>query len=145
MARNNDQRPLVFLDTNVLVEYLRGGVPESHLLSDKMLQRFRFAINPVVLSELLLAADTQRNSGKLQHIQDSLKILPINDAELSLLADRLRRLRNGVAHSNDILIFSSAANCDYLLTRDEAFKKLQEAERPVILTTEEFLQEAEHA
>lgn len=141
---NNERRPLVFLDTNVLMEYLRGKPLESRLLSDQMLQRYRFAVNPVVLSELLLAAERQHNADKdrLEHIQEFLKILPIRNDEL--LSETIRTLRNKVVHSNDFLIYSSAAECDYLLTRDVEFKNFQKADRPIILTTEEFLEQVEH-
>ena len=144
MNRNNDSRPTVFLDTNVLMQYLRGSSSESRLLSDRMLKRFRFAINPVVLSELLLAADAPNNVDRLRHIRESVNILPINDAELLLLSDKLHDMRNKVMHSNEFLIYSSAADCDYLLTEDNDFKNLADTEKPVILTTEEFLQQAEY-
>lgn len=148
MAQNNhnDRRPLVFLDSNILMEYLRGKPLESRLLSEQMLERYRFAVNPVVLSELLLAAGHHNNTDKdkLGHIQEFLKILPVNDAELLLLRNKIRKLRNRAAHSNALLIYSSAAECDYLLTQDDSFKDLQESKRPVILTTEEFLEQAEH-
>ena len=119
---------------------------ESRLLSDPMLKRYRFAVNPVVLSELLLAADHHNNTdkNKLEHIQEFLQILPINDAEFHLLLDKIRKLRNRASHSNDLLIYSSAAECDYLLTEDDSFKNLQETKRPIILTTQEFLEQAEH-
>ncbi|PYP93285.1 MAG: PIN domain nuclease [Candidatus Angelobacter sp. Gp1-AA117] len=143
---NNERRPLVFLDTNVLMEYLRGKPLESRLLSDQMLKQYRFAVNPVVLSELLLAAGHQNNTdkNKLEHIQEFLQVLPVNNAELHLLLDKIQTLRNRAAHSNDLLIYSSAAECDYLLTKDDSFKNLQETERPIILTTQEFLEQAEH-
>ena len=143
---NNERRPLVFLDTNVLMEYLRGKPLESRLLSDQMLKQYRFAVNPVVLSELLLAAGHQNNTdkNKLEHIQECLQVLPVNNDELNLLLEKIRTPRNRDAHSNDLLIYSSAAECDYLLTKDDSFKNLQETERPIILTTQEFLEQAEH-
>jgi predicted nucleic acid-binding protein len=145
MSQNHDPRPTVFLDTSVLMHYLRGGSPESRLLSDRMLKRFRFAVNPVVLSEVLLAADASRNAAKLEQIREAVQILPINDAELTLLSDRLRRVRNRAIHTNDFLIYSSAVECDYLLTEDKDFKTLATGDRPAILTTSEFLERAEHS
>lgn len=143
MARNHDKRPLVFLDTNVLMHYLRGHSPESQLLSDPMRRRFRFAVNPVVLSELLLAGDAQSHAEKLENLQKSLSILPINQTELLMLSDKLREVRNKAVHSNDLLIYSSAADCDYLVTQDKGFEDLADSEKPVILTPEQFLQQAE--
>ena len=145
MSQNHDSRPSVFLDTSVLMQYLRGASPESLLLSDRMLKRFRFAINPVVLSEVLLAADASRNATKLEQIREAIQILPINDTELNLLSDSLARVRNRAIHTNDLLIYSTAIECDYLLTEDEDFKVLANGDRPVILTTAEFLQQAERS
>lgn len=144
MTGKNDLRPRVFLDTSVLMQYLRGGPPESRLLSDQMLKRFSFAVNPVVLSELLLAAEGGDNADRLQRIQESVNILPINHAELEQLSDKLHLVRNGAMHTNEFLIYSSAADCDYLLTEDEEFKNLADAEKPIILNTAEFLHQTEH-
>lgn len=145
MSHNHDPRPTVFLDTTVLMQYLRGGSPESLLLSDRMLKRFRFAVNPVVLSEILLSADATQNAAKLEQIRESVQILPINDEELTQLSDKLRTLRNRTMHSNEFLIYSSAAECDYLLTEDKDFQSLADKNGPVILTAAEFLQHAEHS
>lgn len=142
---NKDARPTVFLDTTVLMQYLCGGSPESRLLSDGMLKRFRFAVNPVVLSELMLGADIQKHPERFQRIQDSVNILPINDSELQRLLGKLQSLRNKVTHSNDFLIYSSAVDCDYLLTQDENFQNLANGKKPVTLTTEEFLHRVEHS
>lgn len=51
MQQPND-RPLVFLDTNVVAAYLRGESPSSYLFSNEILGKVRFAINPIVLQEL---------------------------------------------------------------------------------------------
>jgi predicted nucleic acid-binding protein len=40
-------------------------------------------------------------------------------------------------HSNDILIVTSAANCDLLISNDKDLKQLS-PERPEILTADEF-------
>ena len=110
-----------------------------------MLKRFRFAVNPVVLSELLLGADIQKHPERFQRIQDSVNILPINNSELERLLSKVQSLRNKVTHSNDFLIYSSAIDCDYLLTQDENFQNLANGKKPVTLTTEEFLHRVEHS
>jgi len=145
MKKNDNARPTVFLDSNVLMQYLRGSSPESRLLSERMLKRFRFAVNPVVLSELLLAGNARKHADRFQRIQDSVNILPINEAELEQISDKIRTLRYTGMHSNDFLIYSSAVGCDYLVTKDKEFKNLSNGKKPVVLTTEEFLQRVEHS
>jgi predicted nucleic acid-binding protein len=44
-----------------------------------------------------------------------------------------------LVHSNDILILSSAAECDFLVTRDGLLKRLVTAEKPQVVTPEEFV------
>ena len=51
------KRPLVFLDTNVIIGYLRGEPSAAQLFSAEAEGRIRFAVNPIVLQELLLAAE----------------------------------------------------------------------------------------
>jgi predicted nucleic acid-binding protein len=135
-----DPRPLVFLDTNVIIGYLRGKPSESRLFSDALSGRFRYAINPIVASELLLAGGARQQPRDLESLRNRLELLPINEAEVLLALPRIRGLRNRLAHSNDVLIFSSAAECDYLITRDEDFKHIVETDRPRVVTPEEFLE-----
>jgi predicted nucleic acid-binding protein len=51
------RRPLVFLDTNVIIGYLHGNLSAAQLFSAEADGRVRFAVSPIVLQELLLAAD----------------------------------------------------------------------------------------
>jgi predicted nucleic acid-binding protein len=44
-----------------------------------------------------------------------------------------------LAHSNDILILSSAYECDFLVTRDAALKTLVTSEKPQVVTPEELV------
>lgn len=142
--RNGDHKPTVFLDTTALMQYLRGGSAGSRLLSSPMLKRFHFAVNPVVLSEVLLASDINGYAKKLEKIQESVDILPINDAELRQLSDKLYLVHDRGLHTNEFLIYSSAVDCDYLVTEDDGFRNLADSEKPVILNTAEFLDQAEH-
>src|SRR4051794_21770497 len=49
MAEN---RPSVFLDTNVVLSYLNGRLP--WLFDNNLVRKFRYAINPVVFQEVVL-------------------------------------------------------------------------------------------
>lgn len=54
---SDPKQPLVFLDTNVIMGYLRGEPAAAQLFSAEAAGRIRLAVNPIVLQELLLAAD----------------------------------------------------------------------------------------
>lgn len=133
--------PLVFIDTNVVAAYLRGESSSSHLFSDEILRKVHFAINPIVLQELLFIAETRKHPEILNAVQKQFRLLPINldkaDEYLKYAVD----LRNKIPHSNDILILSSAVECDYLVTYDLALKALSSrlSCKPQIVTPEQLL------
>jgi predicted nucleic acid-binding protein len=132
------KRPLVFLDTNVIIGYLRGDPSVAQLFSAEAGGRIRFAVNPIVLQELLLAADAAGRP-EFDRIRDHLRVLPLDFAKAEALLPQVRALRNRLAHSNDILILSSAGECDFLVTRDELLKTLVTAGRPQVVTPEELV------
>jgi predicted nucleic acid-binding protein len=103
----NFERPLVFLDTNVIIGYLRGEPAASQLFSTETAGRIRFAVNPIVLQELLLAAEAA-GQPKLENLREHLRVLPVDFAKAEALLPNARAIRNHFAHSNDILILSSA-------------------------------------
>ncbi len=110
-------RPLVFLDTNVIIGYLRGEPSAAQLFSAEAEGRIRFALNPIVLQELLLAADGARQPG-FERIRDHFRLLPVDFAKAEALLPRARALRNRLPHPNGILMLSSAEKCDFFVTRD---------------------------
>jgi predicted nucleic acid-binding protein len=125
----------VFLDTNVIIGFLRGEHAAAQLFSAEAEGRVRFAVNPIVLQELLLAANPARQP-EFERIRDHFRLLPVDFAKAEALLPRVRTLRNRLAHSNDILIFSSAAECDFLVTRDALLKTLATADKPQVVTPE---------
>jgi predicted nucleic acid-binding protein len=131
------KRPLVFLDTSVIVEYLRGEPSAVRLFSAEGEGRIRFAVNPIVLQELLLAADAAGRP-EFERIRDHFRVLPVDFAKAEALLPRVRALRNRMAHSNDILILSSADECDFLVTKDATFKTLMGTDKPLVVTPEEL-------
>ena len=54
---------LAFLDTGVIIDYLRGDRTAVQLFSAEAEGRVQFAINPVVAQELLLSADATLQPG----------------------------------------------------------------------------------
>lgn len=131
------ERPLVFLDSNVIIAYLQGEEPVAQLFEAEAGGRIRFAINPIVIQELLLAADGAANP-KFERIRDHLRVLPIELTKAEALLPRVRALGNRLPHSNDLLILSSASECDFLVTRDTLMKSLVTADKPQVVTPEEF-------
>ena len=137
-GRPNPNGPLVFLDTNVIIGYLRGDPAATQLFSAEAAGNIRFAVNPIVLQELLLAANAADRT-EFQQIRDHLRVLPVDFAKAEALLPQVRALRNRLMHSNDILILSSADECDFLVTSDVLLKSLVTAARPQVVTPEELV------
>ncbi|KYC43227.1 twitching motility protein PilT [Scytonema hofmannii PCC 7110] len=138
MQQQSNGRLCVFLDTNVLAAYLRGEPPISQIFSNEVLKRVRFAINPIVLQELFFLAETHKYPEILDNLQAEVSMLPLNLERAEEYLQQANTLRNLLAHSNDILILSSAADCDYLVTYDRALRSLPTS-KPQIVTPEQLL------
>jgi predicted nucleic acid-binding protein len=134
----NANRPLVFLDTNVILGYLQGDPSAAQVFSAEASGRIRFAVNPIVLQELLLATDAG-DRPELERIRDHLRVLPVDIAKAEALLPRVRALRDRLAHANDILILSSADECDFLVTSDVLLKNLVTSQKPRVVTPEELV------
>ena len=132
------KRPLVFLDANVIIGYLRGERSAALLFSAEAEGRVRFAVNPIVLQELLLAADAA-GQPEFERIRDHFRVLPVDFSKAEALLPRVRLSGNRMAHPNDILILSSAGECDFLVTRDDLLKTLVTAGKPQVVTPEELV------
>jgi predicted nucleic acid-binding protein len=131
------EQPLVFLDTSVILAYLSGDSSAGQLFSADESGRIRLAINSIVLQELLLGADAA-NKPAFERIRDHLRVLPLDPAKAEALISRIRDLRNRVVHSNDVLILSSACECDFLVTSDRHMKELVTGDKPKVVTPEEL-------
>lgn len=136
--QHSQERPLVFVDTNVVAAYLRGEPPSSHIFSHEMLEKVRLAINPIVLQELFFLAESRKHPEIIQEIQEEVNVLPINLDKAKEYLQQAASLRNHITHSNDVLILSSAAECDYLVTYDKALKFLSSS-KPQVVTPEQLL------
>ena len=131
------KRPLVFLDSSVIIAYLQAEPSAVQLFSAEADGRIRFAINPIVLQELLLAANAA-NRQEFERIRDHFRILPVDFGKAEALLPQVRALRNRLTHSNDLLILSSAAECDFFVTRDTLLKGLVTTDKPQVVTPDEF-------
>ncbi|MGG6268554.1 type II toxin-antitoxin system VapC family toxin [Leptolyngbya sp. AN03gr2] len=140
--QTSNGKPLVFLDTNVVVSYLRGESPSSRLFSHDIIDKVHLAINPVVLQELFLLSETRDRPEALDEIQQEVTLLPLNLEKAEEYLKQAADLRNRIAHSNDVLILSSASDCDYLVTYDQALKKTLASlstGKPEVVTPEQLI------
>ena len=133
------KKATVFLDTSVLLAYLGREGAAARLFDPEVTSRARYAINPVVLQELLLTADSKQRPEIAQLVEDRVRVLPTDPDKTDEILRRLRDVRNKLAHSNDALVVASASDCDYLVTEDPMLVRLQEGSRPEVITTKEFL------
>jgi predicted nucleic acid-binding protein len=138
LAASERTPPLLFLDSNVIVEYLRGDPTATQLFSAEAKGRVQFAVNPIVLQELLLSGHAASRP-EFERIRDLWKVLPVDYAKAQALIARVRALNYRIAHSNELLIVSSADECDYLVTKDPVLKTLVTREKPQVVTPEEML------
>jgi predicted nucleic acid-binding protein len=136
-------RSKVFLDTKVLIAYLRGDRNLFGLFAPAVMQEIRYVISPIVLQELFLAADAALYGEDLDRLASRLEVIPVEVVKSKELLTRPRSLRNQVAHANDFLILGSAQNCDYLLTYDLDLRRLGKHAFVHVLPPEDFLQELE--
>ncbi len=134
------KRPVAFLDTNVIVSYLKGKGSATRLFDPDLLSHVRYAINPVVMQELLVAGDKDYASRSAELVKEKkLEVLALDQNKIESVLPRARNLRNRLAHSNDILIFSSALGCDYLVTEDQGIAMLAQEGAPTVVSVDELL------
>ena len=87
----------MFLDTNVILGYLRGDAYAVQLFSAEASGRLRSAVNAIVLQELLLTADFA-SLPEFDRIRDHLRVLPLDFAKAEALLPHVRVLRDRLAH-----------------------------------------------
>lgn len=131
-----------FLDTNVLLAYLGGKVELQPLFSEDVRRRAAFAVNAIVLQELLLARGRAEDGVDLTQVVPYLEVIE-GDVDLSspAFAAQLQQLRNRLMHTNDVLILAGARSCDVLLTYDRDLLEMGPAAAIRSETPEEFLEE----
>lgn len=124
----------VFLDTSIIISYLRNEKSLRNLFSRRVLERVQYIINPIISQEILLVAESIREKSLLAQIYKYIKIIPL-DVDF----DKLMRFRNLMVHSNDILIIETATTeSDYLLTLDRTLLKLNQLRPLEIISPKQF-------
>jgi len=134
-----------FLDTNVLLEYLRGKPELQALFTPQVEERVTFAVNPVVLQELMLASGAAERHIDFATIASHLQVLAAEAFTSPETVDRLRQARNYAAHANDLMILASSRHCDVLLTYERKLRELGKSAEVEAETPEEFLEDLQLA
>jgi len=136
----------VFVDTNVLLEYIRGKAELQRLFSEEVRERAAFTINAIVLQELLLARDKNADRIDLTDVVPFLEVLGAGvDLSSPETQAELGELRNRGMHANDAFILAGARSCDVLLTYDDDLLTLGGIATVRSETPEEFLDELDTA
>ena len=131
------QKIRAFLDTNVLLEYFDGKAELQHLFSKEVRERVMFAVNGIVLQELILSYKGK----ELMAVEPYLEIASLGvDPSSPEWNSMFRDARDHSLHVNDALILATARSFDVLLTYDrnllQAAKRVLRSETP-----EEFLED----
>ena len=137
---SRDARASAFLDTGTLTDLLDGKGAAAHLFDADVAARAEYVVNPIVLQEILLSGGRRQRFGLGELVKDRITVLPIDPDKTERVLERARHLRDRLVHANDVLIFASASDCDYLVTDDPALAQLPENGRPEVLTAEQFLE-----
>jgi predicted nucleic acid-binding protein len=136
-----DKRLKVFLDTNVLVEALRGNRVARALFTSKPEETVFYVVNPVVVQELLLASASVENKTSLNDLIQHLQVLGTEAPLSPEMLESIRTVRNRLVHTNELLILGAARDCDLFLTYDNDLLQLGNAAGVATRTPEEFLAE----
>jgi len=145
--RPNQEPPLAFLDTDIVLGYLRGEPLAVELFRAESDGRIRFAIDPTVLGELILTTDAALQP-ELDRILGRLKILPTDYAKAKALVAEVAQSMdtpNGqdpgkrLPHPADIVIASSVGDCDLLVTSNGLLKDLVAGGKPQVVTLNELV------
>ena len=86
----------------------------------------------------MLLSNSAQHPNRLEAVQKQTEVLPIDSEKAESLLQRARKLRNRAVHSNDLLILSSAADCDFLVTDDKNLQEIGNGEKPKLLSSTEL-------
>lgn len=140
------RKSTAFLDTNTIASFLQHSGAAAHLFDDYITKRVQFAISPVILQELMILINSRlrtidENEFTKFASNNNITIIQPKFSNNESIIKQLNVLRNISAHSNDVLIASSALECDYLVTEDVELRKLIEGrDRPIVATPDQFIE-----
>ncbi|MGO4885629.1 MAG: type II toxin-antitoxin system VapC family toxin [Bryobacteraceae bacterium] len=143
---SNHEPPLAFLDTDVVLSYLRGDPTAVELFRAESEGRIRFAINHLVLGELILTADDAAKPA-LNRILEHLKVLPLDYPKAKALTAAVARsmdtpngqARSRTPHPADMVNASGLGDSDFLVTSNGVLKSLVAGGKPRVVTPDELV------
>ncbi|HYH09594.1 MAG TPA: PIN domain-containing protein [Thermoanaerobaculia bacterium] len=134
----------VFLDTSVLLQYLRGKRELEKLFTPEIEEKVEFVVNGIVLQEVLLSGLVRKAPKKMDLVMEHVTV-----DRASLLSPVIRKhldeFRARRAHVNDLMIFDGTRQCDRLLTYDERRQELGQIVEVESETPEELFEELQLA
>ncbi len=134
---------MVFIDANVIISYIEGKPELAKLFSPEIEANVQYAINPVVLQELLLLGSPFPESVDIDRLSSKFVMLPVDLIDSKQFLEKTRTLSKKLSHINNVIILASAKNCDYILSYDVELRDLSLATDATVLNPEEFLAQME--
>lgn len=133
----------VFLDTSVIVSYFLGDRDLVDLFSEKVLEKVHYIVNPIVYQEtiLVMRSKSTRRLTKfdLNKMADYVEVVQIDRPKMESYLEKMRKFRNLLVHTNDILILQTAIlQCDYLLTLDHGLLEISQIDSLKIISPNEY-------
>lgn len=135
----------VFLDTSVLLQYLKGKRELEKLFTPEMKEKVDFLVNGVVLQEVILSGAVRKAPKKMDFLMEHVEILHAGLLKSPAIVEHLEEFRKRRAHVNDLMVLDSTNECDLLLTYDERRQDLGDLARVEHETPEEFLHDLQLA
>jgi predicted nucleic acid-binding protein len=118
---------VILVDSSVWIDYFNGALtPETDKL-DGLLGREPLAIGDLILTEVLLGFDNDRDFAKARRLLTSLTLIPIGSPDIAILAAQnfraLRKLGITVRKTIDTMIATRCMESGYdLLHSDRDFE-----------------------
>ena len=133
------KRPPVFLDTNVIIGYLRGEPSAAQLFFRRGRRPHPLRRQPDRAAGTCFSpADAAGAGPEFERIRDHLRVLPVDLAEAEALLPRVRASRASFGPSPTtslILSMRHTTATSFLVTRDALLKNLgDQPERPQVVT-----------
>ena len=114
---------MILIDTNLLIDYLKGG---NTILSD-LLEKEELAICGIIIAELLHGVNSKKEQQLIEDAIEDFELLPIEDTIWHSVGNNLNKLRkNGlnVPFQDAILATLCINNNIKIATNDSHFEKM---------------------
>lgn len=135
----------VFLDTSVLLQYLRGKRELEKLFTPGIEEKVEFVVNGIVMAEVAVSGAIRKAPKKWDFLMEHVTVDPTTVLKDPAVIDQSERVRKGEAQVKDLMVLDAVYDCDVLLTYDEKRRELGDLVEVQHETPEEFLQDLQLA